>query len=62
LFWGEQPPFTPIGVGGGNFLIDLFGASKRDLGIMAWKGHSSGVSKSVLNVAEGNPKKVILDR
>jgi hypothetical protein len=19
LFWGEQPPFTPIGVGGGNF-------------------------------------------
>ena len=21
LFWGEQPPFTPAGVGGGNFLI-----------------------------------------
>ena len=19
LFWGEQPPFMPIGVGGGNF-------------------------------------------
>ena len=28
-FWGEQPPFTPIGVGGGNFLItksDAFGS------------------------------------
>ena len=23
LFWGEQPPFTPIGCGGGNFLITL---------------------------------------